>query len=532
MKKLMLGKVFAVAALFLCAVCAHAQTGTPLQVVMVPTPPSGSCFTPALDLDLSKGSLYSCSATWTIDPKTGLPLLVSSGVWSAVSGSVVTFPLAPSMGGLGTGTPCSVTNGIFRYNGTFILCDPNATLDGNGNAGFNSLTLTGTGGTVQTWTETSPPGAPASAGQDNFWVDSTTHLWSCINHTSGTCFNLTAIQVAETVTGITNASSPYSVLTADAVIRCDATSGNVSITLPAATGGKREIEAKKIDSSANTCTLARSGSDTIDGATSVVLSTQYASARIQDSASGVWDRMYQPQLGGDLSGSPQNATVAKINGNSVPSGAAAHQTLIATSANTYANKTIPDCQDSAGNHLNYTQSSDSYSCGTTSSGGSSVPNLTGNSAVNVVRVTSDFTTTSATLAPITGLSWTLPASTAATYFINCSFTYQDSSTSGSGVQFGVQDVTTAPTSADGRIQQDKDGSSFGSGTIAGLNTTAATSFGSNQPIITTPVEAYFSITVVQPSGSASVFQIMGEIAGGSTLTVKKGSACSLSATAN
>lgn len=532
MKKMMLGKVFAVAALFLCAVCAQGQTGTPVQVVMVTAPPSGSCLTPALDLDLSTGNLYSCSATWTIDPKTGLPLLVSSGVWSAVSGSAVTFPLAPSMGGLGTGTPCSVTNGIFRYNGTFILCDPNATLDGNGNAGFNSLTLTGSGGTVQTWTEAASPGAPASAGQENLYIDSTTHNLTCINHTSGTCFNLTATNVAETVTGINNASSPYSVLTTDAVIRCDATSGNVSITLPAATGGKREIEAKKIDSSANTCTLARAGSDTIDGATSIVLSTQYATARIHDAASGVWDRMYQAQLGGDLSGSPQNATVAKVNGNSFPSGAAAHQTPVATSANTFALKTIPDCQDSAGNHLNYTQSSDSYSCGTSSSGGSTVPNLTGNSAVNVVRVTTDFTTTSASLTPITGLSWTLPGSTAATYYITCNIMYSDSSSSSSGIAFGVQDVTTAPTSASGQIMQNTSGSGFGSGVITALANTTATSFGASQPSVTTVLRSNLFITVEQPSGTASVFQIMGDIAGGSTLTVKKDSACSLSVTAN
>ncbi|HZT52105.1 MAG TPA: hypothetical protein VFA22_09230, partial [Stellaceae bacterium] len=48
---------------------------------------------------------------------------------------------------------------------------------------------------------------------------------------------------------------------------------------------------------------------------------------------------------------------------------AAHQALVATGASTLAAKTIPDCQDSGGNHLNYTQSTDAFSCGTTSSGG-------------------------------------------------------------------------------------------------------------------------------------------------------------------
>ena len=48
----------------------------------------------------------------------------------------------------------------------------------------------------------------------------------------------------------------------------------------------------------------------------------------------------------------------------------AHQVAVgATSADPSA-KTIPDCQDTTGNHLNYTQSTDAFSCGTSSSGGS------------------------------------------------------------------------------------------------------------------------------------------------------------------
>ena len=48
----------------------------------------------------------------------------------------------------------------------------------------------------------------------------------------------------------------------------------------------------------------------------------------------------------------------------IPATIAAHQTLVATSATAVAAKTIPDCTDTAGNHLNYTQSGDTFSCGT------------------------------------------------------------------------------------------------------------------------------------------------------------------------
>ncbi|HME01059.1 MAG TPA: hypothetical protein VKM93_27575 [Terriglobia bacterium] len=65
----------------------------------------------------------------------------------------------------------------------------------------------------------------------------------------------------------------------------------------------------------------------------------------------------------------------------------AHQTLIgALSANPSA-KTIPDCQDSGGNHLNYTQSTDVFSCGTTSSGG-------GGASVTVNAQTGNYTAAS------------------------------------------------------------------------------------------------------------------------------------------
>jgi hypothetical protein len=69
----------------------------------------------------------------------------------------------------------------------------------------------------------------------------------------------------------------------------------------------------------------------------------------------------------DAGGTAQPVWVGSLNGVSYPVGVAAHQVGVATAANVVTYKTIPDCQDSSGNHLNYTQSSDSFSCGTTNS---------------------------------------------------------------------------------------------------------------------------------------------------------------------
>jgi hypothetical protein len=86
--------------------------------------------------------------------------------------------------------------------------------------------------------------------------------------------------------GTSTKTSSYTVTTSDTVVFADATSGNVTITLPTASGvtGYR-FYVKRIDNSANTVTIARSGSDTIDGATSFTLDLQYTSVAVVSNGS-------------------------------------------------------------------------------------------------------------------------------------------------------------------------------------------------------------------------------------------------------
>jgi hypothetical protein len=71
-------------------------------------------------------------------------------------------------------------------------------------------------------------------------------------------------------------------------------------------------------------------------------------------------------LTGDVTSSPGSTvtTVAKVNGVSFPSSPSTHAVPVTTATNVETYKVVPDCQDSTGNHLNYTQSSDTFSCGT------------------------------------------------------------------------------------------------------------------------------------------------------------------------
>ncbi|MCU1256907.1 MAG: hypothetical protein JWM83_3206, partial [Candidatus Angelobacter sp.] len=111
-----------------------------------------------------------------------------------------------------------------------------------------------------------------------------------------------------------------------------------------------------------------------------------------------------PALTGDVTSSATSTvtTVAKVNGVSYPSGPATHSVPVTTAANTETYKIIPDCTDATGNHINYTQSTDTFSCGV------SVP-------ANTVTTTATQTLSAKTLASPgftgteTGMSITSPA---------------------------------------------------------------------------------------------------------------------------
>lgn len=59
-----------------------------------------------------------------------------------------------------------------------------------------------------------------------------------------------------------------------------------------------------------------------------------------------------------------NIFASVVNGGLGLTAIAAHQVPVGTATNTYTAKTIPDCVDTTGKHLNFTQSTDAFSCGT------------------------------------------------------------------------------------------------------------------------------------------------------------------------
>ena len=97
-----------------------------------------------------------------------------------------------------------------------------------------------------------------------------------------------------TPSGIANMSiasktANYTATSTDDAILCDATSASFTITLPAASSNAGKIfRITKTDSSVNTVTIARAGSDLIIGETSQVLYTQYTTLTLFSDGSANW----------------------------------------------------------------------------------------------------------------------------------------------------------------------------------------------------------------------------------------------------
>jgi hypothetical protein len=80
-----------------------------------------------------------------------------------------------------------------------------------------------------------------------------------------------------TTSVVVNTATTFSLsATVNDVLLCDATSGAQTITLPTAVGNSgKPFNIMKTDSSANSVTINTTSSQTIDGVTSKVISTQY-----------------------------------------------------------------------------------------------------------------------------------------------------------------------------------------------------------------------------------------------------------------
>lgn len=80
-------------------------------------------------------------------------------------------------------------------------------------------------------------------------------------------------------------TTTYTITTADSGILADATSAGFTVTLPTAVSATKTYTVKKIDSAAHNVTIATTGGQTIDGASTFVIGTQWQSATVGSNGS-------------------------------------------------------------------------------------------------------------------------------------------------------------------------------------------------------------------------------------------------------
>lgn len=91
------------------------------------------------------------------------------------------------------------------------------------------------------------------------------------------------------ITGNTAISASATPAAGDRFIACTSgSSSDVTYTMPAATGTGRVIDVCKVDSGTKSCIESRAGSDTLNGATTRTLNTQYFCDTCLDEASLLW----------------------------------------------------------------------------------------------------------------------------------------------------------------------------------------------------------------------------------------------------
>ena len=142
--------------------------------------------------------------------------------------------------------------------------------------------------TNQVGTETIPWVRVSKAGSNLTDLTTRNHndLSNIFGGTTSDYYHFTASQHAS-LTALTTVSSLTTLNATQGYVLCNAASGAFTLNLPAASTRKR-YHLKKIDSSANVVTITPNGADTIEGAATYALNTQYKSVTLYSNGTSTW----------------------------------------------------------------------------------------------------------------------------------------------------------------------------------------------------------------------------------------------------
>ncbi len=147
--------------------------------------------------------------------------------------------------------------------------------------------VTGASGKGFTWSSTDPSAATSS---DTGLMRNAAGVVEVTNGNQNTYRDLKLrnfLGTGNLATGIAAKTSSYTLTANDGTVTADATSGAITLTLPAVSGCNGRIYVlKRLNSGANAVTVAANAAETIDGANTVTLGSQYSTLIIQGNADG------------------------------------------------------------------------------------------------------------------------------------------------------------------------------------------------------------------------------------------------------
>ncbi len=230
----------------------------------------------------------------------------STGGDQGGSGATITMQAGPGgkvSGNGGAGAGGNGGNSTYRAGAGGLSQDPS---NGNGGQGGAFVAVGGAGGSSENATGGLGGAATltgGAGGAPNGGGGAVTIRGGAKNGagTSGTvtigdsntpAVNIGSTSTNTTITGgqkisVVAKTANYTLTLFDFVVTVDATGGNVTLILPAAAIGQT-YRIKRLDASGNTVTITAAGADTIDGAATVTLATQYAAKDIIGLTASTW----------------------------------------------------------------------------------------------------------------------------------------------------------------------------------------------------------------------------------------------------
>lgn len=399
MKKLLL--------LFLLSIPAFAQWSTTARHITYGTSTPATCNVTSGDVFFKTSAtvtVYYCSA---------------SNTWTAMGGGGGSGTVT-SIGLAGTANQITVTGtSPITDSGSWTLSFPtNVTLPGTTTGTFSGNVTGNASGTAGSLPTTSLLGGVTLSGLTGLTkltagvpsVGAASDVYGLFSGCSGTLALLADGTCGSSGSGIGTAPYSTTTITASPMTISAATHGQGLYAFPTCwdTSTPRVLLACGFtrDSSGNlvlTYTSPTPGRVDVFGATGGFANPMSAAGdMIVGGASGVAARFAATATANQtiLSGS---STAPSWTPYTIPATIAAHQTLVATGTTAVAAKTIPDCTDTGGNHLNFAQSTDAFSCGTSGGGGVTTTSpLSGTTALSLL-VNVDHAFTAAQSVTVTGI---------------------------------------------------------------------------------------------------------------------------------